>query len=537
VSDPTPTPVPDVPPADIAPPFPVRVASIDVGSNAIRFMAVDFVDQKHWIELEAQRLPIRLGHRAFLTGDLDERTMSATVEAMGTFRRSLDNHGISRYRAVATSAVRDSRNGPELVERIRRETGIRLETITGTEEARLVWTAMRSRINLESDRYLTMDLGGGSLEISLISRKGIHWTESHMMGTVRILEELGGGDVEPMRFRRLLTEYAGRLRIPDDIDRERLAGVAATGGNIEALAGLAGCTPDAAGVSRLPMEDLRELILKLARMPMARRITELGLEKDRADVILPAALIYGRVAEIAGAREILVPHVGVKEGVLWDLAEDVAGPAVHASRLEQTTFHGALALGRRFQFDEPHARHVTRLALSLFDQLEPLHRLGSDDRRILLAAAALHDAGQFISYRGHHKHSLYLINNSDIPGLSRKERPLAALVARYHRRAEPKDEHFLYAEMDNDERDRVLRLSAILRLADALDRGHLQRTAAVRVVLPEAGADTVTLQIQGRGDLLLENWALGKKSRMFEAVFGRSVHSEFLRPDLGPDVI
>jgi len=318
-------------------PFPLRLAAIDVGSNAIRFLAVEFVDAKHWIEIEVQRLPIRLGHKAFLTGNLDERTMNAAVEAMGTFRRSLDNEGISRYRAVATSAIRDSRNGPELVRRIRHETGILLETITGTEEARLVWTAMRSRMDLGPDRFLAMDLGGGSLEISLISEAGIHWTESHMMGTVRILEELGGGDVEPKQVRRLLSEYAGMLRIPDRIDPDRLAGVVATGGNIEALAILAGCLPEASGLSRLPLEDLTALTGKLARMPIAQRITELELEEDRADVILPAALIYGRVAEIAAATEILVPHVGVKEGVLIDLAEDVVGPSAHASRLEQAT--------------------------------------------------------------------------------------------------------------------------------------------------------------------------------------------------------
>lgn len=322
-------------------PFPFRVAAIDVGSNAIRFLAVEFVDPQYWIEIEVQRLPIRLGHKAFLTGDLDATTMGVAVEAMATFRRSLDNHGVSRYRAVATSAVRDSRNGPELVERIRRESGIRLETITGTEEARLVWIAMRNRLALGSDQYLTMDLGGGSLEISLISDKGIHWTESHMMGTVRMLEELGGGDVKPKRLQRLFSEYAGMLRIPDHIDRDRLAGVVATGGNIEALANLAGCVPDATGVSRLPTKALKEIAKSLAGMSVAQRTQELELEADRADVILPAALIYGRVAKIAGAEEILVPNVGVKDGILLDLAEDVAGPKVRASRLEETTFHGA----------------------------------------------------------------------------------------------------------------------------------------------------------------------------------------------------
>ncbi len=517
-----------------SPTFPMRVAAIDVGSNAIRFSAAEFIDPGHWVDLEVQRLPIRLGHQTFVTGSLDQRAMSATVEGMAAFRRSIDTLGIPHYRAVATSAVRESRNGGELVDRIRRECGIQLETITGTEEARLVWTAIQSRIVLGKDRWLSMDLGGGSLEVSLISGKGIHWTESHTMGTVRLLEDLGGGDVDPKHFRRLLGEYAGTMRILDRMDRGDLKGVIATGGNIESLALLAGCVPDERGVSRLPMSELRRLIKLLARMPIAERISELGLREDRADVILPAAMIYGRVAGLGGADEIMVPHVGVKEGVLLDLIDDMSGPAVRATRLEQGALHGALALGRRFQLDEAHARHVARLSLSLFDQLQELHGLGPEDRRILLVAAVLHDTGQFISFRKHHKHSLYLVNNSDVPGVSREERPLAALVARYHRRAEPKDEHFLYADLNEADRSRVRRLSSILRVADALDREHLQRVSKVNVRMGEA---EVLLEVEGRGDLLLENWAFQKKARMFSNVFAREVRLEIRRPVLGPSVI
>ncbi len=517
-----------------ASPFPFRVAAIDVGSNAIRFAAAEFIAPERWVDLEVQRVPVRLGHHTFLTGELDRETMQAAVEAMSLFRRGIDTNGISKYRAVATSAVRESRNGGELVDRIRRECGIHLETITGTEEARLVWVAIRSRVDLGSDRWLAMDLGGGSLEVSMISEKGIHWTESHTMGTVRLLEDLGGGDVDPRSFRKLLSEYAGTLRIPDRIDRGRLEGIIATGGNIEALAALAGCVPDERGVSTLPMEALRATIRRLSRMSVRQRIEELGLRQDRADVILPAALIYGRVAELGGATEIVVPHVGVKEGVLLDLADDLLGPAVHATRLEQGALQGALALGRRFQLDEPHARHVARLSLSLFDQLQELHGLDAADRRILLVAAVLHDAGQFISYRRHHKHSLYLIYNSDVPGLSAPERPIAALVARYHRRAEPKEEHYLYAELSEAEKSRVRRLSAILRVADALDREHLQRVSRVQV---EVGPEGVILEVEGHGDLLLEHWAFEKKSKMFEHVFGLPIRLEVAQPALGPNVI
>ena len=516
-------------------PFPLRLAAIDVGTNAIRFVAAEFVDPAHWVELERLRIPVRLGHHAFLTGRLEEGAMAAAVEAMGTFRRSIDTHGIASYRAVGTSAVRESRNGGELVDRVRGETGIHLETITGSEEARLAWAAARTRTPMDDARWMMADLGGGSLEISVASDEGLHWIESHTMGTVRLLEDLGADARSQQHFRELVTEYAGTLRIPDRAaSPEPLAGLMATGGNIEALAELAGKVPDDRGVSRMPRSDLEEWIGRLAAMTVAERIEKLGLRDDRADVILPAAILYHRVAELAEMAEIVVPNVGVKEGVLVDLVADLVGPSVRASRLEQEALQGALALGRRYRFDEPHGRHVARLALSLFDQLEELHGLGAADRRILLGAAVLHDIGQFISFRKHHKHSLYLIHNSELPNYARDEIPLVALVARYHRRAEPKVSHYLWSDLGGEERRRVERLGAILRVADALDREHLQRVTAVRA-RPEG--DELVLEVEGRGDLLLEQWALGKKARMFQSVYGLAVRLTIPEPALGPRVI
>lgn len=519
---------------EAAPQFPFRVAAIDAGSNAIRFVAAEFMDPAHYVELEYQRVPVRLGHNAFLTGRLDDETMAAAVATMAAFRRSLDNFGIARYRAVATSAVRDSRNGSELVDMIRRETGIRLETITGTEEARLVWTALRYRVDLGERSWIAVDLGGGSLEVSEIDAEGIRWTESHTMGTVRLLEELAQEEQSPKHFRKLLSEYTATLRFPERIELEGLAGVLATGGNIEALAELLDAEPDERGTSRVGVKALRRMAMRLARMTVEERMNHFGLRRDRADVIVPAAFIYLQVARLAGVEEIVVPGVGVKEGVLLDVMEDITGPAVHASRLEQQAFNGALALGRRFQFDELHGRHVARLSLSLFDQLQDLHGLSEADRRILLVAAVLHDVGQFISYRRHHKHSLYLIYNSEVPGISRDERVLAALVARYHRRAEPKNSHYLYTDLKDGDRRRVARMAAILRIADALDREHRQRVPSVEARVSDG---RLVLEMEGRGDLLLEYWALQKKGQMFDSVYGLDVAPVRAPADHGPNVI
>lgn len=520
--------------------FPLRVAAVDVGSNAIRFIAAEFTSPTRWSELAFERVPVRLGHSAFLTGELTGAAMDGAVEAFRHFADEIDRLGIEHVRAVATSAVRESRNGPALVERIRRETGIELGLISGTEEARLVWHAARNRLDFGDAKWMLVDLGGGSVEVSLADRAGIMWSESHTMGSVRLLEELSGADDAPAHFAGLLAEYASTLRIPHASKHWAPVQVIATGGNAETLARMAGSPADdiaeAGGpirradapgppetVYRLTRARLRAAIDELARLSYSQRIGRLGLREDRADVILPAAIVYDRVAELAGAEELVVPCVGVKEGVLLDFVDELTS-GLGLGRVERVAYEGALSLGRRYLFDEDHARHVTELAVSLFDQLAGLHGLPDGDRRILIAGALLHDIGLHVSYSKHHKHSLYLILHSEIPGISPAELPLVALVARYHRRAEPKPDHYLFRDMDAADRERVVKLSALLRIADSLDREHLQRVHRVEARLHD---DRLELHLDKDGRLLLEQWALRKKGRLFAREFGLEPYVTF----------
>jgi exopolyphosphatase/guanosine-5'-triphosphate,3'-diphosphate pyrophosphatase len=497
--------------------FPVRVAAIDTGSNGIRFEAAEFRDRTTCEVLEYERVPVRLGHDAFVSGKLSEAVMDAAAEAFIRFRARMEELDVGHSRAIATSAVRESRNGSEFVARVFEESGISVETITGTEEARLVWLAVSSRLRLADEKWILVDLGGGSVEVSLVDNSGTIWSQSHTMGSVRLLTELSGVADTPGSFRRLLAEYAGTLNIPAAAQHWKPAGLIATGGNIEALAALAGAEPDDLGVSRIAIEELRSVIDTLARLSYTQRVKDLGLREDRADVILPAAVVYERLGILAGVSTIIVPHVGIKNGILLDLVDGLASTDGHVDRQDQEVYLGAMALGRRYLFDERHAVRVTELARSLFDQLHDLHGLGDVDRRILTAAALVHEIGQFVSYRRHHRHSFYLVSYSDLPGLTAREILLTALVARYHRRAEPKKSHDGFRNLAAAERDRVRKLAALLRVADAFDREHLQRVEDLAVMVD---GDQLIIMPDGAGDLLLEQWALGAKGRLFESVFG-----------------
>ena len=503
-----------------------RVAAIDLGSNAIRYLVAEVSGSGSYTVIESERLAVRLGSDVFTRARrLSVATMDAAAQALTQIRRRLDDLGIAHYRAVATSAVRESRNGGELVERVRRESGIHLETISGSEESRLVWIAIRERLDLGDQRWLAMDLGGGSVEISVVSQEGILWSESHTLGSVRLLQALaeeGSGRGSP-DIPELLSRYAHVLKVPRAISEWAPAGTIATGGNIEALALLAGEKSDDAGVSHLRTQDLRRVIRKLSKLSYQERIEQLDLREDRADVILPAAIVYERIAELAEADQITVPGVGVKEGLVLDLADELRNHVAHSDRREHEIRAAAVTLGRRYQFDETHALQVARISVGLFDQLEKLHDLGVRDRNLLLAAAILHDIGLFISYRGHHKHSMYLIEHSELPELSPGEVKLSALLARYHRRAEPRPTHLGFADLTEPDRERVRTLAALLRVADALDREHVSRVLALVARIED---DAVVLHLKTRGTLTLEEWALREKGRLFESIFGKPIRLE-----------
>jgi exopolyphosphatase/guanosine-5'-triphosphate,3'-diphosphate pyrophosphatase len=511
-----------IPQADEGQAFPIRLGAVDIGSNAIRMLAAEFHSAGSVMQLEELRLPVRLGHDVFLTGKLTPDAMNAAMDGLKLFSRRLQELNVAVNRVVATSAVRDSRNGAELVRRARDEAGFVIDVITGAEEARLVHLAVRKRVRLGRQKWLIADLGGGSVEVSVVDDHGIFRTESHEMGSVRLLEELGVAGEEPGRFRRRLEEYTATLR-NSRILHSKVAGFIATGGNIEALARLADAKPDRSGVATLRTEELRSMIERLGRLSFAERVSQLDLREDRADVILPAAMVYERLAVLAGVDTVLVPGVGVKDGVLWDLLEQNTTIGKRRPTRDRAVFAGAISLGRRFHFDEAHGRHVAKLAAALFDQLRGLHQLKREDRSLLIAAALLHDIGTFIGYKRHHKHSLYIISESELAGLTPTEIQVVANISRYHRKNTPSAHHNAFVDLDEKNQERVIKLSALLRLADALDREHLQRVEQVHAELTK---DEVQLSVTGRGDLLLERWSLQRKAQFFEKTFGVTVRLE-----------
>ena len=315
--------------------FPVRVAAVDAGSNAIRLVVADFASPARYEVVARRRVPVRLGHRVFTEGELDEETLAEGVAALRGFREEMDALGVERYRAVATSATREAGNRDRFLDKIRVESDMVLEPITGQEEVRLVHLAVSRRIDLSRGRWMLVDLGGGSVEVSLVDGEDLVWSQSHRVGTVRLLETLEAAEGCHDTLQQWVGQQLEHLAVPVSTcgrgprdpgpGTQAPVGLAATGGNIESIARLALAYVEPLKLSVLSLRRLDAVVHMLSSMSVAERVRNLGLRPDRADVILPAALVYRHFARLAGVDQIVVPSVGVKDGVLLEVAAHLGG--------------------------------------------------------------------------------------------------------------------------------------------------------------------------------------------------------------------
>lgn len=497
--------------------MPERVAAIDVGTNAIRFFAVESDDHEGMHVVGETRMAVRLGHGVFSSGQIDAAAAAEAAAGLVQAARQMAELSIERYRAVATCAVRESRNRRAFVRQVNEASGLRLEVISGSEEIRLVHAAVKRRMPLGKDTWVLVELGGGSVEIALADDSRVSWSETHAMGAVRLMEMFVRGNSEPKEFSRLIQEYAATIRLPAKIVDRGVKGFIATGGNIESIARIChGSRNQEKGPLTISVAEVRDLIGKLSRMTVGERQKEYDLRADRADVIVPAAIVYAHLADRLGATEIVVPGGGVREGIVYDLLD--RGGA--RRKTDAGVIEDVLLLGRKFLFDEKHALHVARLAGSLYDQLAHVHGMGDRERRLLVAAALLHDVGGVVSLKSHHKHALYLIARSELPGFTAREMFIVGSIARYHRKAPPSPLHQEFAQLSLADRQRVRLLAGLLRVADALDKEHRQKIQDIVVVRKGNG---VQIRASGADDLLLETWALKKKDDLFREVFGLEV--------------
>lgn len=511
------------------------LGAIDAGSNAIRMVVAELTPGA-LNRIEAERVPVRLGHDVFTRGDLDNDTVEAAVAAFTHFREVFDRHGVSTYRAVATSAVRSAENRELLCHRLYHEAGIQLDVIDGDEEARLVRKAVVHAFGETPPPRCVLDLGGGSLEVNLRDGVGAatSWRGYSLpIGTVRLVETFGLqgaiGDAEAGMVRRYTATVVQSVlpRAP----RPDVSLAACCGGNAEALArilGLGDGTPSATMPS-FELAALERALPDILGADIEGRMQKFGVRRDRAEVVGVAALLLATVGRQLGIQRFIAPGVGIREAVLLELAEQAAEEQSRAeSAQDKALITAARVFANRVDHDTTHGEQVRQLARSLFVQLRDVHQLPDDCGVLLEVAALLHDVGEVVHTRGHHKHSEYMIRWGRIPGLDGVEREMVALLARFHRKS-VSDVRKLLAETDlpKERRSQMRKLTAILRLADGLDSGHRQRIE--NIVVSRAG-DSIVLDLITRDGPGPDDAHLLRKADMFQEELGHTLQITVGKP-------
>lgn len=500
-----------------------RYAAIDIGSNSIRMETAEVLPGQPTRILASDREVTRLGESVFRNGAVSEESMQATcavLARMAELYRKLEVIGV---RAVATSAIRDARNQKVFVERASFAVGTPVEIISGREEARLIHLGVESNWPQNGKRVLLIDIGGGSAEIIAAENGQILDSFSKPLGAVRLRESFLKQDPPTAQQLRQMHEYIEqKLDGVDRLGHEKWDRVIATSATASAVANVVAHVPrsqrDEIDRLRITAADVRALYERLSRLGLSGRRKIMGIGPKRAEIIVPGVAVLRDFLQQFQLRSLYYSRAGVRDGIIADLAVRNVGSEL--SRLSRDQRREVENMGRRYGVALDHARKVAEISSLLFTALETLHELTPAHGKLLEAAAYLIDVGHYVSDASHHKHSWYVVANSDLPGFTERERLLIAALCRYHRKSLPSPEHSAYQTLTADEKRTLMLMFPILRLADNLDRSHDQRISGVECRIRDG---QVVLQVHSQGDIDLEQWAAEQAATAFQQVYQRPI--------------
>ncbi|MCE5267661.1 MAG: Ppx/GppA family phosphatase [Planctomycetaceae bacterium] len=503
------------------------VGVIDVGANALRMVIAEVFSDGRVETLEQLHRAVRLGQDTFRRGRLGGKSMRAAVAVLRDYRQLLDLYKAEQVRAVATSAVREAANADMFLDRVFMATHLNVDVIDTSEESRLTVSAVRQAVGdalgVNQGHTLIADVGGGSTLLTILENGEIATSQSLRLGSIRLQEMFATSEESPQRSADLLRQHISNTLSGLDIAGPlgEIDSFVAVGGDARFAAREVGVATDSSDLAVIDAKDFDKLVERCECHTAEELSKHHGLPFAEAETLNPALLVYQVLLHQTKAAEMIVSHVSMRDGLLLELAREVTGKEDES--LLAGVIHSATATAEKYRVDLDHARGVAEMAIRLFDAFLPDHGLTARHRLLLRVAALLHEVGGFVSSRAHHKHSEYLIANTEIFGLTRSEIALVALVARYHRRSLPRSSHPTYMALSREARMVVNKLAAILRVADAMIRGHRRRAADIHF---QRRGDELIVSIPGGADLLLEQHALETKGDLLEDIYGVKIRLE-----------
>src|SRR5450755_866827 len=493
-------------------------AAVDIGSNSVR-LKIDRLQAGRLHALHEDREVTRLGEGVFGSGFLTPDSMAETVKVLRRFHRATQQIVPDSVRVVATSALRDARNSQAFLEWVRSATGWRVEIISGVEEARLIHLGLVSSPRVDRSTTLMMDLGGGSCELT-VTQGG------HIRDAVSLTNEFLRHDPtrkgELKRLRGFVTREVNR--ITDRIASAKVKNVIATSGTAAALAAVATHLRHGTGRQRpvVSRAEMSRIAKRLARLPLAERRKIEGIGPRRAEIIVAGATVYHELLERLHLKGFRYSPLGLRDGILAQMAADYDRSTRSGRQIESERWESIMKAVDHYHIDRKHALNVRAAATLLFTGLRSLHRLPPEYSEWLSAAAMLYEVGDYVNRNGHHRHTHYIISNSEILGYTPPQRRLLAAIARYLGKSRPATEDGPIKVVDPGDRDNVQKAILLLRLARALNLGRSRAVEKVHIGVRAAGVK-LTLVPRRRMGVDLELWAIEKERDYFREVFGREL--------------
>jgi exopolyphosphatase/guanosine-5'-triphosphate,3'-diphosphate pyrophosphatase len=512
----------------------MRIAAIDIGTNSIHMIVVRVRPDLSFEVIDREKDMVRLGAGGLDGRSLTDTAIRAALQTLAKFKRLAESHKVDEIVAAATSATREAENGGDFIAEVHRQTGIAIRVISGTEEARLIHLAAGYGVDVGGTTAVVIDIGGGSVEITLGSASHLTLGKSFKVGVIRLTERFVESDPLSSGHERRLIKHLNRElgSYLDQIAARGFDRVIGTSGTILSLGALAS---SAAG-SRV--EDLRNLRVsakgihrvrkQLVEADLQERLQMPGMDPRRADLSVAGSILLDTILRRLGGEELTLCDLALREGLVLDYIHRNSARIRKVERYPDVRRRSIVELGERCGYWSEHAQQVARLALGIFDQTRGVHKLSDKEREWLEYGALLHDVGVHISYERHHRHSYYLIKNGDLRGFDPKEIEVIALIARYHRQATPKKSHEGYADLGGQLRRTVRTLAAIVRLAEGLDRSHAQTIAGVDLY---PRGDDYLARLRAAGDSELELWAAHRHVAPLEEILGRPIRFEVAGTD------
>ena len=512
----------------------MRLAAIDIGTNSIHMIVVKVRPDLSFEIIDREKDMVRLG-----AGGLDGRSitptaMAAALQTLAKFKRLAESHQVDEIVAAATSATREADNGGDFIAEVGRATGIQIKVISGGEEARLIHLAAGYGVDIGASTAVVVDIGGGSVEVTLGSATQMTLGRSFKVGVIRLTERFVKSDPLSDRDERHLVKHLNHEMSAylDQVAERGFDRVIGTSGTILSLGAVAiaeeNTSLEELRNRRVSAKALHKLRKRLTSLSLEERLAVPGLDPRRADLSVAGSVLFDTIVKRLGADEFTLCDLALREGLVLDYIHRNSARIRKVERYPDVRRRSAIELAERCGYWPEHAQQVAKLALAIFDQTRSVHGLSDRERDWLEYGALLHDVGVHISYERHHRHSYYLIKNGDLRGFDPEEIEIIALIARYHRQGVPKKSHQGYGDLGRSKRRTVKALSAMVRLAEGLDRSHSRALAGIDLY---PRSDDYLARIRTSGDAELELWAAHRHVAPLEKILGKPIRFEVAAGD------